>query len=153
MNRLDLKFKKSLHTYCLNNTRDKIRRLSDLLDSNLNDLNSATKSSAGDKHETTRAMIHIEQENHSRQLLEAQRTLELLSQISLKPMTFAQAGAVIKTNKGTFYIATGVGKIEFNKIDIYIISPASPLGQKFLNSKTRDVIRFKIHEYTIQEVI
>ncbi|MDG1850382.1 MAG: hypothetical protein P8I82_07875 [Flavobacteriales bacterium] len=149
---LDIHFKESLHQFCLNLTREKVKRLSNLLESILHDLNTATKSSAGDKHETARAMIHIEQENHAKQLLEAQKTLKLLSQIKTKAMSSGQTGALIQTNKGIFYIATGLGKVKFDESDVFVISPSSPIGQKFLNSKINDIIQFNAHQYEIEQI-
>jgi hypothetical protein len=137
----------------LNSTREKIKRLNDLLKSNLIDLNSATKSTAGDKHETARAMIHIEQENHSRQLLEAQKIMNLLTQINTKPKSFAQAGALIKTNMGLFYMATGLGKVLINKNEVYVISPGSPIGQKLLGSAPKATVIFNKRNYYIEQVI
>jgi len=150
---IDIQFKETLHQYCLNSTREKIKRLNDLLKSNLIDLNSATKSTAGDKHETARAMIHIEQDNHSRQLLEAQKIMNLLTQINTKPRSFAQAGALVKTNMGLFYMATGLGKVLINKNEVYVISPGSPIGQKLLGSAPKDTVIFNKSNYYIEQVI
>ena len=69
MTSVSLEFKKCLHQFCLAHAKEKINRIERLLQSNFNDLSTASKSSAGDKHETSRAMLHLEQENYSKQLM------------------------------------------------------------------------------------
>ena len=44
---------------------------------------SETKSSAGDKHETGRAMLQLEREKTGQQLAEIQKTQEILSKIDV----------------------------------------------------------------------
>ena len=63
--------------------KDKIKLIDDLYLSNQNALDSSTKSSAGDKHETFRAIIHLEQEKLFSQLLELNKSLRILSQIDI----------------------------------------------------------------------
>ena len=94
---IDFHFKELLHQLCLSITEDKISRLRKLLESSQQDLNTATKSTAGDKHETARAMIHIELENQTKQLIAARKTSSLLSQVKVNSMKIAQLGALIQT--------------------------------------------------------
>lgn len=150
---IDFHFKESLHQLCLSITEDKINRLRKLLESSQQDLNTATKSTAGDKHETARAMIHIELENQTKQLIAARKTSSLLSQVKVNPMKIAQLGALIQTNKGLFYMAVGMGKVILNHKDTYVISPASPIGQKLLGAIVNDCIHFNDQEYKIEKIL
>ena len=58
---LSLEYKEELHRYCLALIKEKKVLLKVQIDARKNDLESVSKSSAGDKHETSRAMIHLEQ--------------------------------------------------------------------------------------------
>jgi len=60
---------------------------------------SQTKSSAGDKHETGRAMAQLEQEKLSRQLTETRKSLEGFKQIDpKKEFTQVAYGSLVITN-------------------------------------------------------
>lgn len=93
------------------------------------------KSSAGDKHETIAAMVHLEmeqwgkqREEYDRQMQELLRCAPGLSETSRQ----VAPGSLVKTTRGWYYITTGFGKLEMDGITIWIISPASPIGQALL---------------------
>ena len=100
-----------------------------------------TKSSAGDKFETTRAMMHAELER-----LSAQRNDVLLLKKGL--YTAAQAvvgsmiglGSVVKTNVATYFLAAAIGKITLGQQEVFVLSTASPLGQLLLGKSAGEEI-------------
>ena len=61
MTDFNLKLKIRLHELCIQLVKDKIKFIDDLYLLNQNPLDSSTKSFAEDKHETFRAMIHLDQ--------------------------------------------------------------------------------------------
>lgn len=63
-------FKQKIHTHCLQLVDDKILELETILRELNESAANNTKSSAGDKHETERAMVQIEQEAIGKQLHE-----------------------------------------------------------------------------------
>ena len=142
MSDFDLNLKTILHNYCLEITQDKINRIDTLLKSNQNALDTATKSSAGDKHETARAMIHLEQENNSKQMLEAQKTLRILSQITVEKHSDIKMGSLVKTDNAIFYISIGLGKHKMNDTEFFAISPVSPLAQKLMGLTENSTLNF-----------
>ncbi len=112
---------------------------------------SATKSSAGDKHETGRAMMQIELENIMQQLAKARNTWAEFSQIDFsKEFTEAGSGALVLTNQGAFLIAVASGKIESKGQSCFSLSPASPLGQVLLGKKAGDEFQFMERLYRIE---
>ena len=110
--------------------------------SNQNALNSSTKSSAGDKHETSRAIIHLNQEKLSSQLLELNKSLRILFQIDIVEHSSVNMGSLFKTDHSTFYISIGLGKVSLNGVDIIIMSPVSPLSQRLIGLNQHDSIEF-----------
>ena len=153
MTTITWEFKKDLHQFCLAHAREKIYRIEQLLQSNYRDLGSASKSSVGDKHETSRAMLHLEQENYSKQLLQAQKNLNILSQIKCGPQNAISSGALIRTNQGIFYMSVGIGEILFKKTSVFLISPKSPIGQKMIGKTNAIEFRFNKIEYYIESVV
>ena len=59
---LSLNYKLELQAYCVSIVKKKCDLLKKQILARKQDLETASKSSAGDKHETARAMIHLEQE-------------------------------------------------------------------------------------------
>ena len=116
--------------------------------------NSDTKSSAGDKHETGRAMMQIELEKNEIQLSKALELKQELNKINiLKNSDKVEFSSLVLTDQGKYFISIGIGKLEINKEVYYAISLASPIG-KLLQSRTMgDKIQFQEREITIIEII
>lgn len=87
--------------------KDKIKFIDDLNLLNQNALHSSTKSSPGDNYETFRAMIHLDQEKLSNQLLEENKSLRILSQINIVEHSSVKLGSLIKTDHTICYISIG----------------------------------------------
>ena len=96
------------------------------------------KSSAGDKFETHRAMMHLEAELLTRQLDE----LESLSvNLRLEKYTLdlpISVGSVIETSHGNFYLMISAAPCEIDARLYHCISPDSPLGIAFLGLEEGD---------------
>ena len=142
MTDFNLKLKIRVHELCIQLVKDKIKLIDDLYLSNQNALDSSTKSSAGDKHETSRAMIHLNQEKLSSQLLELNKSLRILSQIDIVEHSSVNMGSLFKTEHSIFYVSIGLGKVSLNGADIFIMSPVSPLSQRFIGLNQYDSIEF-----------
>ncbi len=109
-----------------------------------------SKSTAGDKHETGRAMIHNEQEKLSLQMLEIEKQLQLLIRINPQLLSKTiQLGSLVHTDKINFYICTSAGKIVFNAIEYVTISANSPIGIKLMERKVGDSIEINNQRYKV----
>ena len=105
--------------------------------------NNDTKSSAGDKFETTRAMMHFEQEKLSGQLQETLKLHEAILQAEKNSSTEnIGLGSLVKTNLGTYFIAAGLGKVLVEGETVFVISSASPIGQKLKGKTVGEEISF-----------
>ena len=115
--------------------------------------NNETKSSAGDKHETGRAMAQLETEKLTKQLGEALKLAELLHKINpqVKHQLIGLGSLVITTN-GNFFISASLGKIELNEITYFAISSISPIGQLLIQKKENDSFSFNNKTYVINKV-
>lgn len=113
-----------------------------------------TKSSAGDKYETGRAMIHLEMEKLSSQRDEFMKSKKVLEQIDIqKTTTTIQQGSLIITDSHHYFLSVSLGQLTIHDHPYFCISPASPLGQLMLGKKTGDVIVFRTQRFTIKDVI
>jgi transcription elongation GreA/GreB family factor len=101
------------------------------------------KSSAGDKHETSAAMVHLELEQMAKQLGDFQRQQEEL--LRFKPEDNASSGIVrmgslVQTNLGWYYLITSMGKVGWDDEVIFVLSGLSPLGSSLMGKKVGDEI-------------
>ena len=95
-----------------------------------------TKSSAGDKYETGRAMMQQETDRNMAQLNEANKLKVALNTINPAiSHNTAEPGSIIKTNNGNFYLAISAGTLTGNGESYFAISPASPIGLKMKGLK------------------
>jgi hypothetical protein len=103
-----------------------------------------SKSSAGDKYETGRAMMQIELENNGRQLEKSRLAKKELLQLNLQEVhSLAGPGSLINTNQGIYFISIGFGKLELAEQPYYAISLASPIGQALKQAKVGDRVSFQ----------
>ena len=102
--------------------------------------NNETKSSMGDKYETSREMVQQEINNLQIQLNENNRAKNSLKLISVNPHQIIGLGSLVETEKGYFYIAVSLGEIICNEKKIFVISTESPLGKTLTGKKKGEEI-------------
>ncbi|MFT7613124.1 MAG: transcription elongation GreA/GreB family factor [Parvicellaceae bacterium] len=146
--------KKTLFEYCEAYVSERVSRFSNAISDAQSGANNETKSSAGDKHETGRAMAQLETENNSLHLSEAKKLKSVLRQIDPnQALVVISLGAVVKTDKGNFYIAISAGKTKIGNIDYFIVSAATPVGQAFVGKKAGDIGVVNGKSYEVLEVL
>lgn len=123
------------------------------LDTLQQDLLSESKSSAGDKHETGRAMIHLEAEKAAARLRENEDLLFLWDRIDFSEKhTVVRSGALITTDKGSFLHSVAAGKILVNNSPVHLLSASSPLIKAMNGKKAGDIIPVQQHSYHILSI-
>ncbi len=145
--------KQKIYSHCLDLLNKKILGLQNVLKELESSNASDTKSSAGDKHETARAMLHIEQENIGKQLKELQEQKAVLERID--PRTHAAQitkGSLVRTDKGFLYLSIALGKIVVEGETLMVISPGSPLGEKLMGLKEKDSVAFNDSHYRVESI-
>lgn len=135
--------KKALYKACLLFVNSRFETIKSVIDSNKKALFSETKSSAGDKHETGRAMLQLEMEKASQQLASVILMKETLDKIAVDNTSeIICLGSLITTNKANYYLAISVGKLTINLVDYFVVSTNSPIGKQLLGKKIGDNIPF-----------
>ncbi|WP_400075637.1 3-oxoacyl-ACP synthase [Winogradskyella sp. R77965] len=146
--------KQQLYNRCETLLNERLRIIQQTIADIQNNLQSETKSSAGDKHETGRAMLQLEREKAGNQLAEIQKLTETLHKIDvkIKHKTIA-LGSVVKTTDLNYFISVSVGEIKLKNKSFYGISVATPIGKLLISKSVGDEIRFRAKTFTIIDVL
>ncbi len=118
-------------------------RIEESLADSLNSMTRETKSSAGDKHETGRAMAQLEQEKLSGQLTKATQLTGIITGIDpTEQHNHVQFGSLVQLDKDWYFFSVGIGKILVDDTFIFCLSAATPLGKVLLTKIEGDHISF-----------
>ena len=135
--------KKTLIDECKRLVNVRLQNIQDTILSNQKALQSETKSSAGDKHETGRAMLQLEIEKAGKQLLDVEQMLIVLQKINPKLSSKRIGlGSVVETDEMNFFISVSVGKLIISNTTYFAISPVSPIGKIMLGKRVNQQIIF-----------
>jgi hypothetical protein len=148
-----IKVKQQLFELCKTYIEQRIATAQDAIRTAQSSANEETKSSAGDKYETGRAMMQLEIEKNTVQLAEAQKLKQLLEQIKPEMKTDkVQLGSLVITDQGNFYISISVGQLVINGKIYFAIAPTSPIGLKFGGHVLGDSVPFNNKHYCIKAI-
>ena len=149
-----MKVKEELYAQCIAYVNKRQQTVEEIILSNQKALQSETKSSAGDKHETGRAMLQLEREKAGQQLAQIQKTNLILSKIDYqKSANKVSLGSIIYTNKVNYFIAISAGVIEYNNESFYAISANTPIAQLLMSKVEGDTVAFRDNTFTITKVL
>lgn len=116
-------------------------------------MHNETKSSMGDKYETTREMLQqdinvsmerlskVKQDHATLQRVDPASSLEIINE-----------GSLVLTNNGNFYLSVSVGKFKVDGLLYYAISISSPIGQQLKGKQQGDEFSLNGRNYKILEV-
>jgi hypothetical protein len=116
--------------------------------------NEESKSSAGDKYETGRAMMQIERDKAAQQLDEALKLKNILEQISLQTRSYnIMLGTLVITDSKKIFISIGLGKLTIDDEEFLVVAPASPLGKVLMGLKVNDQVVFNKERLAILQLL
>ncbi|MCI2229484.1 3-oxoacyl-ACP synthase [Polaribacter sp. MSW13] len=146
-----MNIKQALFIQCQNYVNNRLQTIDKIITSNQNALQSETKSSAGDKHETGRAMLQLEMEKAGQQLAGIVQMKEILAKIDIsKASKKAHLGSVVFTNKANYFLSVSAGKLTVEGKNYFAVSVSSPIGKMLLGRQEKDKISFNSVEFIIQ---
>ena len=135
--------KKELYNACVQFIRKREETVHQIITSNQKALISETKSSAGDKHETGRAMLQLEMEKTSQQLEGIYSMKTTLAKLKLDGTTdVVKLGNMVITDQANYFIAISMGEILISEKKYFSVSPGSPIGRLLLGKRVNDVVVF-----------
>jgi 3D (Asp-Asp-Asp) domain-containing protein len=117
-----MSIKQELYNQCLEFIDNRLQTVQNTIKDIQKSLLSETKSSAGDKHETGRAMLQLEREKAGHQLAEITKVKETLSRVNIeKPSQIIGLGSVVYTSGINYFIAISTGELIVNNEKFYAI--------------------------------
>lgn len=149
-----MQIKQQLYQLCAGQIRQRITDAETAIAEARKASENDTKSSAGDKYETGRAMMQQEIDMNSRQLLEARKMQTQLHQISPdSEHQIAQAGSLVETDQETFYLSVSAGALFIYGKRYYAISVNSPVGLQLKGKQTGESFKLNGKEFKILKVL
>lgn len=141
--RFNLSDKNEIHQLFVRLQQSKIdvvqKNISEIQDS----ISNETKSSAGDKHETSLAHLQIDMAQQQHQLEQLTIQWRILNQISsLHSHQKIELGSLFNLNELWYYLSASLGNVTFNAVKIQSISQQSPLGSILLGHKSDSEVIF-----------
>lgn len=97
--------------------------------------NHDTKSSMGDKYETSREMLQQEINRLQLQLKEVRLQQQVAQRLSVIPSEVTDFGALVETDTGWFYLSVSVGVLSLEGQKVMAISQDSPLAKAMKGKK------------------
>jgi transcription elongation GreA/GreB family factor len=148
----DLHLKQQLYDQCVDFVEKRHLKIQNNIEEIQEALTSETKSSAGDKHETGRAMLQLEREKVGQQLAEIEKVKENLSKINVVKFSDSIGlGSVVFTSSANYFIAISAGQIEVDGINFFAISPNTPIGLLLMGKNVGKEIFFRDQNFVIKE--
>lgn len=148
-----MNIKEELFKQCVAYVNKRMKTIEEIISSNKKALQSETKSSAGDKHETGRAMLQLEMEKASQQLSGVEKMKETLSKINLERVTdVAHLGNVVITDKNAYFLSISSGQLKVADKVYFSVSVSSPIGRLLLGKKATESFVFNGNKQTIKEI-
>lgn len=123
--------KQSMIDCMVNQIESNLEALSSELKQMNSEGSSQGKSSAGDKHEVSGEMVAAEMNRIESSVINLDRQLKEIQEISLGGGSEVGQGSVLQTNRGLFFISASLGKFNLGDLEWFAISRHSPLAVSF----------------------
>jgi transcription elongation GreA/GreB family factor len=146
--------KNRLFNLCMAYVDERIANATEAIAAARDSSNDDTKSSAGDKYETGRAMMQQDIDRQTLQLGEAQKLKIFLERMEPENQSeTVQNGSLVYTNYGIFYLAISIGQVELDGTSYFVISGSSPIGAQLINQTPGARVSFNGRDYKIESIV
>ncbi len=134
--------------------QDKIDAFKDMVDGLATDAQNDAKSSAGDKHETSLAMMHLEQEKINSKLADFLNIRERLLKLDITSgTTIIRRGSLVQVNDLWLFISEALPKVEVQGHTVFSLSAQSPLGSALIGKQENDEVEVQAKKYRIYKIV
>jgi len=145
--------KETLVTACVQIIEEKLENVDQELALLQKSANEETKSSAGDKYETGRAMLMLEKEKLLGQKDQLFNQLKPLKSIDVKKhCSKVELGAIVYTTGSNYFIASGLGQMVVNETTFLVVSAMAPIAQNMLGKVEADEFTFNGNTFKISRI-
>ncbi len=134
--------------------QDKIDAFKDMVDGLATDAQNDAKSSAGDKHETSLSMMHLEQEKINSKLADFLNIRERLLKLDITSgTTTIRRGSLVQVNDLWLFISEALPKVEVQGHTVFSLSAQSPLGSALIGKQENDEVEVQAKKYRIYKIV
>lgn len=145
--------KEDIIQYCITLTNKRIEETQQAMSMANESIVNDTKSSMGDKYETSREMAQQQLNRLQTQMVNAENDLAVLKNLPIQKSDRIGLGSVVITDQYCYLIATSIGPINLDNQKIMIISKESPIGKLLLGKTKGDEITFNGNNFQISTII
>ena len=148
------KLKEELIQYCIDFIDEQINNVQTAINSAKESAQNESKSSAGDKHETGKSLMQLEQENnaqHLNKMLNLKRVVPLLT--NYESTGIVGMGSLVDTTQGLYYLSLGIGIVDLPIHKVFVISPTSPIGKMLQGKTIGDEVKFNGKFISIKKIV
>ena len=138
--------------YCLEKWKSRVQEIQSAMDSAQDAILNDTKSSMGDKYETSREMAQQEISRLQNQLKQAEIDLDKINNLDLNSSELVRMGSIVQTDQFDYFIAISIGAVKIKEKTIMIISKESPIGNLLFGKKENETVQFNNKTITIQKI-
>lgn len=143
--------KEELYQQCHDFIEERLLKIKNQIKEINTSLEAETKSSAGDKHETGRAMLQLEREKVGQQLAEVEKLKEALTKIEIQKFSkTAGLGSVILTSGSNYFVSISAGQLEVDSTMFYAISPNTSIALVLSGKRVGDEVIFRDQKFIIK---
>ena len=137
--------KETILEACYAHIRKRIEQIQVAIDDANHGIREETKSSAGDKYETSREMIQQDLTRYQQQLTLAQQDQDLLQKIEEQTAVHQSVGqgSLVQTDKGLYFVGISIGELKVAGQSVFVISLQSPIGQALKGKKVGESFTFR----------
>jgi transcription elongation GreA/GreB family factor len=145
--------KPQIHQACIAMLEARISRLQQSIVHAQQAASDDTKSSAGDKFETSREMMKLEIDKNNAQLSQADTMLQHLHKLNPgTTMDKVAFGSLVHTNEGIYYFSVGLGKLMVDDKVCFALSMVSPIGKALGGRKAGETVDFMGRKVEIEAI-
>ena len=144
--------KKEIVELCLEKTQKRVNEIQVAIDAANDAIVNDTKSSMGDKYETSREMAQQELSRLQSQLNQANRDLDILINLPESTNAIVGMGSLVITNQFNYLLATSIGPLKVGSETVMVVSKQSPIGEALFGKKVLDEVQFNGKTFQIQDL-
>lgn len=145
--------KQVLHSLCLASIEQSITEIEAAIAERREAMRNETKSSMGDKYETTREMLQQDINMSMERLSKVKQDHATLQRVdAASSQVIVNEGSLVLTNNGNFYLSVSAGKFKVDGQLYYAISITSPIGQQLKGKQQGEVFSLNSRSYKILEI-
>lgn len=148
------KVKEVLYQLCKEHIATTLQEIETAIAERREAIKNDTKSSMGDKYETSREMLQQDINMNLNRLSKVQAEEMVLQRIDPETTTtIVTEGSLVYTNNGNFYVAISAGKLNVDGAIFYAISLSSPIGMQLKGKKEGDSFSLNNRDYNIKQIL